>query len=168
MDRTTIVESSIGGKIKTEALMLKLKMIYPFVFVVGDLLGLQVYHLETGECIRHYQHSYGYFDVQTNGRFLVISGRHPTLTFDIQEKVTTNYNYDYSNYDGLDYDYDYDYNSTSLDARRKKPEIEFRVNADNECRVLPSNCNPEKFNFVDCTNDNKYVWQNKELVQILS
>lgn len=76
----------------------------------------------------------------------------------------SHYNYDYSNYDGIDYDYDYDYNSTSLDARRKKPEIEFRVNADNECRVLPSNCNPEKFNFVDCTNDNKYVWQNKELV----
>ena len=100
--------------------------------------------------------------------FEPISGLIAIFDFGHLKKVTTNYNYDYSNYDGLDYDYDYDYNSTSLDARRKKPEIEFRVNADNECRVLPSNCNPEKFNFVDCTNDNKYVWQNKELVQILN
>jgi len=87
-----LVESSIGGKIKTEAWMLKLKMIYPFVFVVGDLLGLQVYHLETGECIRNYQQfSNRFFNVQTNGRFLIISGelhgRNVVLTFDIQELV---------------------------------------------------------------------------------
>ena len=83
----------------------------------------------------------------------------------------TNYNYDYSNYDGgLDnYDYDYEYeNSTDFEARRKKPAIEFRVNADKECRVLPSNCNPDKFNFVDCTNDNKYVWQNKDKCKFIS
>ena len=84
------------------------------------------------------------------------------------------YNYDYSNYDSdnygsENYNYDYEYgNSTDFDARRKKPLIEFRVNADNECRVLPSNCNPDKFNFVDCTNDNKYVWNNKDKCKFIS
>ena len=87
-------------------------------------------------------------------------------------EVEINYNYDYSNYDGDDednYDYDYEYgNSSDFEARRKKPTIEFRVNADKECRVLPSNCNPDKFNFVDCTNDNKYVWQNKDKCKFIS
>lgn len=59
------------------------------------------------------------------------------------------------------------------ETRRKKPkpaktdQIEFRVNP-NECRVLPSNCNPAKFNFVDCTNENKFVWQNKDKCKFVS
>jgi len=72
--------------IKAKAYMLK--MIYPFVFVVGeDFMGFKVYHLETGECIRNYQHSYGIHNVQTNGRFLIISKNEVVLTFDIQELV---------------------------------------------------------------------------------
>ena len=67
-----LVESSVG---KIKATARGLKMIYPFVFVVGvDFMALQVYNLETGECIRNYQYNdtnyYHYndtYDVQTNG-----------------------------------------------------------------------------------------------------
>ena len=80
----------------------------------------------------------------------------------------------------VEYDVESDFfNATSSgfpgdgETRRKKPkpaktdQIEFRVNP-NECRVLPSNCNPAKFNFVDCTNENKFVWQNKDKCKFVS
>ena len=78
-----------------------------------------------------------------------------------------------------DQDEDYFFNATDSgfpgdgETRRKKPkppkpdQIEFRVNP-NECRVLPSNCNPAKFNFEGCTNENKFVWQNKDKCKFVS
>ena len=87
-------------------------------------------------------------------------------------------NIDVDGFEAEDSDADFFTNATSEfpgdgETRRKKPkpatadQIEFRVNP-NECRVLPSNCNPAKFNFVDCTNENKFVWQNKDKCKFVS
>merc|ERR1712113_1164760 len=81
-----------------------------------------------------------------------------------------NYYYDSASAGSGDYNYDYDYsNVTLLDGspRRKKPKFDFRVQS-NECRVLPSNCNPAKFNFEKCTNDNKFIWQHKDKCKYIS
>ena len=80
------------------------------------------------------------------------------------------YGENYADVGSADYDYDYDYsNATLLDGspRRKKPKFDFRVQS-NECRVLPSNCNPDKFNFEKCTNDNKFIWQHKDKCKYMS
>ena len=75
-------------------------MKYPYVFLVGgenivvdggeaNFKGLQVYNLETGECIRDYQsNEKGFYEVTTNGRFLtLISDRNTLTTLDIQELI---------------------------------------------------------------------------------
>ena len=94
-----LVSSSID-RIKVLVLFRSIAMKYPYVFLVGgenivvdggeaNFKGLQVYNLETGECIRDYQsNEKGFYEVTTNGRFLtLISDRYTLTTLDIQELI---------------------------------------------------------------------------------
>ena len=39
-------------------------------------------------------------------------------------------------------------------SKLKKPE-----KLEKQCKVLPPNCNENKFRFEKCTNDNKFIWK---------